>query len=334
MSHGSRQWRRLACTASLVALAIVACSLRIEMPEEPESAVITGEIAYVVQYRWEDVPPFGDMVLTRGQGLYVVEDSARVKAYFSNTAAARENAGRSIPEPVRVDGQELSKPVQLCEGPDNTLWVAFLEPEKILLQFDLAVAPPELTGRSVQDPAFQEFGGIGADLDSGFVYVADAVANTITKYEPSETGGTAVAVLASEGNGDHFVREPRGLHFFSDSLLVADSGKSWLQVIGADVPFSGPGQVQGTEADPLQLRTPADVWVDRSGRFYVADSGNSRVLQLTSLGEIKEVVTELDPESARQPRSVVANTTQVWVADPETGSLTVYQINTVSEDVP
>jgi sugar lactone lactonase YvrE len=92
--------------------------------------------------------------------------------------------------------------------------------------------------------------------------------------------------------------------------------------------------LQGTELVPLQLNTPLDVWVDRTGRYYVADTGNSRVLQLTPEGEIKERVTELDAESVLEPLSVVANDTQVWVADPERGRLTIYQINTVSEGLP
>jgi hypothetical protein len=310
-----------------------ACGMRVEMPEEPQDTEFTGEIAYVVQYRWEEMPAVGDMVLTRGQSLYVVEDSTRVAAYFSNRATPSENAGRSIPHPIQVNGDELTRPVQICEGAGNTLWVAFAQPHTCLVQFDLGQTPPRLTQQTIEDPALGRIGGITADLDSGYVYIADCDSNRISKYEPTEDGGRLVAILASEGNGDHFVREPHGLFFFNDSLLVADSGKSWLQVIDADVPFSGRGQVQGTEFEPLQLHKPLDVWVDASGRYYVADTGNARVLQLAPAGEVKEVVTEQDSESALQPQAVVANTTQVWVSDPQMRRLTIYQINTVSEDL-
>ena len=85
----------------------------------------------------------------------------------------------------------------------------------------------------------------------------------------------------------------------------------------------------GSQATRLRS---VDVWVDRAGLFYVAENG--RVTQITTLGEIKEVVTETDPESALSPRTLVANTTQVWVPDDDRRRLTVYQINTAAEDLP
>ena len=232
---------------------------------------------------------------------------------------------------IVVDGVTLSRPVQLAVGTNKSLWVAFLEPDKRVVQFRIA-SPPVATGLWVRDAEFREFGGIAADADSGFVYVADVRANTIVKYAPSETGGTRVALLASEGNGDTFVRAPRGIFCFGDSLLVADSDKSWLQVLDADVPFSGRGQIQGPADAPLVLHTPVDVWVDTSGRYYVAEQG--RVLQIAPDGRIKEVVTALDPQAPALPQALAANTTQVWVPDPMKQQCTIYQINTVTEELP
>ena len=306
---------------------LLGCSERLALPPEPETeGGPTGEIAYVVQYRWSEVPRFGDMVLTSGI-LYVIEDSARVHAYYSNKATPATNTF-SFPDPIVVDGTTLGRPVQVAAGAAKTLWVAFEVPDRRLVQFRIE-SPPQPTGLWVRDSASRRFGGIAADADSGFVYVADAELNTIVKYEPSTTGGKRVAVLASEGNGDHFVREPRGLYCYGDSLLVADSGKSWLQVLAADVPYSGRGQVQGPTGEPLVLHTPVDVWVDADGRYYVAEQG--RVLQIRPEGTIKEVVTDHDELAATLPVAVVANTTQVWVADPLGQRCTIYQINTVGE---
>jgi hypothetical protein len=316
---------------AFLGLAMGACSsVRPEMPPEPDQGgVPTGEIAYVVQYRWSDVPKITDMVLVSGI-LYGIEDSTRVTAYLSNKADPVVNAGLSLPDSVVVNGERVGRPVQLAEGPASTLWVAYLDPNPQLVQF--TISPPQTTGLRVRNAAIRAIGGIAADRDSDFVYVADPVANTITKYAPSEAGGARVAVLATEGNGDHFVREPHGLYYFSDSLLVADTAKGWLQVLSADVPFSGRGQVLGPLEAPLVLQNPVDVWLDKSGRFYVAESGD--VLQVNSAGVIKEIVTELDPEPGQTPPAVVANTTQVWVPDPARNRLTIYQINTVGEGLP
>lgn len=326
--RGSERWAALALLLGFLASS---CTTRLPLPDEPEAeGGPSGEIAYVVQYRWQEVPEFGDIVLASGI-LFAIEDSTRIHAYLSDKATAVINEGFSFPDPVVAGGVTLGRPVQMAVGTNKTLWVAFQQPDRRIVQFRIA-SPPVATGLWVRDERFREFGGIAADGDSGFVYVADAKANTIAKYAPSETGGARVALLASEGSGDHFVRVPRGIYCFGDSLLVADSDKSWLQVLDADVPFSGRGQVQGPADEPLVLHTPVDVWVDTSRRFYVAEQG--RVLQITPEGRIKEIVTELDPQAAVLPRALTANTTQVWVPDPEKRQCTIYQINTAAEEVP
>ena len=308
------------------------CGERIDIPQEPDTSGGTGEIAYVLKYRWDGVPSFSDIVLTRGQVLYGIEthakeESIRVTAWFSDAATPRQNTSRHLPHPTIIDGAERRRPVQLCEGPGNTLWVAFTLPELALFQFDVGVAPPVYTGLSVRDIQPGILGGIACDRDSGFVYLAETTRNQISKWEPSESGGRFVVTLAPEGNGDGFVREPRGVYFFNDSLLVADTGKSWIQVLSADVPRAGRGEVIGADL----VRQPVDVWVDRSGRYYVADTGNNRVVQALPRGTIQEDVTELDAESAALPIAVAATDTQVWVPHPGEHRLTVYQINTIGE---
>lgn len=325
--------RRLAAWIGIAAV-LTSCGRRLDLPQEPDATGIpAGEVAYVKKYTWNGVRPLADVVLTSGQILYGVEDSTRVVAYFSDTASPRENTARSLPPPGQYAGQDLGKPVQICEGAENTLWVAYVAPFPILVQFDIATAT-RLASGVVRDLLMRDIGGIAADPDSGYVYVADPISNTIVKYAPSATGGRRVAVLATEGSGDGFVQQPHGLFFFQDSLLVADSGKGWLQVLSADVPRSGRGQVRGLESAPLALRDPRDVWVDATGFFYVADSDNDRVLKLARSGAIREVVTELDPESAVRPRTMTASQTLVWVADPGRERLTIYQINTITEELP
>jgi hypothetical protein len=232
-----------------------------------------------------------------------------------------------------LGGQGYERPVQLCGGPANTLWVAYQEPPAVL-QFTLNASPPAPSGQWIRLAAAASIGGLTADLDSGFVYVADAVANTIGKFAADDTGGRRVVNVATEGNGDGFVREPHGIFWFDDLLLVADTGKNWLQLIDADTPQAGRGQISGPESEPLQLRNPMDVWVDAAGIYYVADTLNDRVLQIDEDGVVLEDVTSLDPLATPAPQSVVANRTQVWVPNPADSRLTVYQINTASGGLP
>ncbi len=324
---------RLASLA-LVLLA-VGCGRRLDLPAEPVvPGTPTGQVAYVRQYLWENMPDLTDVVVTRGGILFGIVDSTQVNAYFSDTSVPRVNTSRNIPHPVTIAGQPAQRPVQICEGAGNTLWVAYLLPVATVAQFDIGVSPPALIAAGlVRDGGIVEFGGIAADPDSGFVYVADTFRSMIGKYAPASDGGRRVALLATAGNGDGFVQQPHGLYVFGDSLLVADTGKSWIQVLSADVPRAG-RQVAGPAETPLDLRSPLDVWVDRNGFFYVADTGNGRVLKLGKRGEVREVVTELDPGAPASPISLAANTTQVWVPDASTGRMIVYQINTTIEELP
>lgn len=329
--------RRLGPAAALgLAVLALGCGRRLDLPAEPDaSGTPSGEVAYILKYRWDGLPRLDDLVLARGQVLFGVADTTRVLSWFSDAALPRENVARSLPEDVRLGGDGLQHPVRICEGTHNRLWVAYTRPHPTLVQFDLATTPPTLVDSAwVRQDSIRSFGGIAADPDSGYVYVADAGRSTITKYAPTSSGGRRVAVLATPGNGDHFVQQPHGLHFFQDSLLVADTGKNWLQVLDADVPASGRGQVIGSEAEPLQLRGPRDVWMNGDGFYYVADTDNARVLKLTRQGIIKEVVTELDPESSSAPNTLVATSTLVWVVDPGRNRLNIYRINTTSEELP
>jgi hypothetical protein len=314
------------------------CGSQLDLPEEPEAVGIPqGEVAYVRKYpAWPGLGRVVDVVLTRGVRLYgVVEDSARVRCWFPDTATPRLNPGRSIPALALVDGDTLGLPVRVCEGANNVLWVAYRSPHPRVVAWDIDALPPvPIDGGIVRDDSILAFGGIAADPDSDFVYVADSGRSRIIKYAPSASGGRRVAVLATQGNGDHFVQQPQGLYYFGRWLLVADTGKSWIQVLDADVPFTGPGQIMGPEEDPLQLRSPLDVWVDSNGFFYVADTGNGRVVKLTPEGALKEIVTDFDPDPVGAPSTVAASPEEAWVVDSDTGRLTIFQLNTVSEDLP
>jgi len=292
-----------------------------------------GQVAYVKKYTWEGMAPIADVVLTRGQVLYGVEDSTRVRCWFSDTALPRLNPGRSIPVAF-VAGDTLRGPVRICEGRRNTLWVAYRSPQPTIVQWNIAVTPPTLDSVWVRDATIGSFGGLAADLDSNFVYVADEQNSTITKFEPSVQGGRRITVLSTQGNGDFFVQQPTGLFYFADSLLVADTGKRWLQVIHADVPGAGRGQVQGPADAPLALGGPTDVWVDDSGFYYVADQGGGHAMQLTPHGRVKEIIDEFDPEAAAAPNTLAASTTEAWVVDPQRGRLTIYQLNTGGGELP
>ena len=220
---------------ALVALA-AGCGRKLDLPAEPEvPGTPTGQVTYVRQYLWEGMPELTDVVVTRDGILFGIVDSTRVNAYFSDNDMPRINPSRSIPHPVTIAGQEVELPVQICEGAGSTLWVAYLLPVPTVAQFDVSSSPvAPIAAGLVRDGGIVEIGGIAADPDSGFIYVSDVFRSTIAKYAPAAAGGHRVATLATAGNGDGFVQRPHGLFMFGDSLLVADTAKSWIQVLSAD----------------------------------------------------------------------------------------------------
>jgi len=330
-----RKNSRCAAAALLVLLGAAACGRRLDLPQEPDATGgPAGEVAYVKKYMWEGMPALSDLVLTRGQVLYGIDPGGSVRSWFSDTATPRENTSRNLPPAAIVGSDTLRQAVQLCEGTGNTLWVSYARPQLTLLQWNVGVVPPVPVDSALVRSAGVECGGIAADADSGFVYVADRASSTVAKFRPSRLGGRRVTTLCGTGDGDHFVRQPHGIYAFGDSLLVADTGKAWLQVVSSSEPLAGRGQVTGPAEAPLQLRDPLDVWVDPTGFFYVADTGNGRVLKLRRNGLVKENVTELDAEAAAHPNTIAASDTRVWVVDPERGRLTIYQLNTASEGLP
>jgi hypothetical protein len=326
--------RRFFALVAVLWLAAAGCGSRLDLPQEPEAGGgPAGDLAFFPLYYWDDVGRVEDLVLVSGQ-LYGVVDSSRVRCWFSDAPLPRLNPGRSIP-PAALGADSLHVPVKICKGVGNTLWVAYRQPRPRVVQWNIGVVPPvQIEAGLVQLDTVVVFGGIAADTDSGFVYVSDNRASTISLYRPSATGGQRVSVLATPGTGDRFLTRPGGIYFFSDSLLVADTGGNRLQVIHARVPNSGRGEITGPIDNRLQLRSPLDVWVDGSGYYYVTDAGNGRVLQLSSAGIIREIVNQYDPQGANTPNTVVATGSRVWAVDPDARRLTIYELNDIGEELP
>jgi hypothetical protein len=125
--------------------------------------------------------------------------------------------------------------------------------------------------------------GLVLDRD-GNLYVADAQDNLVLRY-PGGVPGTPI-VLAGSGSGAGRVRNPNGLAIDCRmNLYIADTGNNRILVIAnADsVGFPNLGTVlagSGAGLNPAQVTAPQGVAVDNSGRLFIADTGNDRVLMI------------------------------------------------------
>lgn len=148
----------------------------------------------------------------------------------------------------------------------------------------------------------------GMHYDGTSLFVADSGNNRVLYYSsmPTAYGASATKVLgqssfglSSPGCGRTLMNQPASVFVYGNKLIVADSGNNrvliWNDAAaftngqGADIVL---GQATYTTCssnrglstpDADRLSSPYAVYVDKSGRLFVADSGNNRVLVWKSI---------------------------------------------------
>ncbi|HKQ58520.1 MAG TPA: hypothetical protein VJY35_11685 [Candidatus Eisenbacteria bacterium] len=132
-----------------------------------------------------------------------------------------------------------------------------------------------------------------------------------------------------EGSGLASTLDPRGLYFVASGitsgprLYYADLGKNWVQAFASIATAFKVDAARDTN-----LAGPEDVTADRAGFFYVADTGNQRVLRFDQYGAfIQQVNVELDDAGLPlvSPVAVAADDSLVYVGDRQTGKVVRYQ---------
>ena len=166
--------------------------------------------------------------------------------------------------------------------------------------------------------------GLALDRD-GNLYASDALDSRVIRY-PSGVPGASVT-LATSGSGAGRVSNPNGLAIDCRmNLYIADTGNNRILVIAtADAtPFANTGTVvagPGAGTNPAQVTAPQGVAVDNSGKLYVADTGNDRVLMIASapVAGAATVLCSLGPQpgQVRDPEGV---TIAAFTAGPLAGA--------------
>jgi sugar lactone lactonase YvrE len=179
--------------------------------------------------------------------------------------------------------------------------------------------------------------GLVLDRD-GHLYAADARDNLVLRYTGG-VPGTAV-VLARSGSGAGQVRNPNGLAIDCRmNLYVADTGNNRILVIATadSTMIAGTGTVvanSGTGLNPAQVTAPQGVAVDHTGKLYIADTGNNRVLTMTSAptpGAATALCT-LGP-ALGQVRSPEGVTIAAFTAGPFVGGLSLLVSDTANNRI-
>ena len=109
----------------------------------------------------------------------------------------------------------------------------------------------------------------------GNVYVSDEV--NVVKFGAD---GTFLATVGKLGRGNGQFNMPDGIAVYGGEVFVCDKGNSRLQVFDTDLKFKRILTFKTPEGRPRGLSKPSGIDVDASGRAYIADSGNNRIVVL------------------------------------------------------
>jgi DNA-binding beta-propeller fold protein YncE len=313
----------------IVALATVllpcGCGQRIDAPEQQEfSREPPTPDSYTRIYVRYDFDDAADLELARG-GLVYVNQGTGLRTYYG-----------SVEGGPSYEFEGLIDPAVLCQAPGDSIVIADRGDTTVKI-FGPWGGGPRTTFR---DPDWVQFGGIAAD-DDGNIYVSDVKRNFVRAYYRDGTPRFEKD-LADSGFGVGHVLEPRGLFFDGEGLLIADTGKGWVQKVSVDSAQVGIWWLTGfldvdEQGNVVQIPfdSPVDVAADASGFVYVADQGNQRIFKFTADSESFAVVNldsrdipGLEPpqEPPRGLRSITANASRVYALDDSVGTILVWKL--------
>jgi hypothetical protein len=344
-----------ALALAAIAALVTGCGGKFVLPEETPGGVIPEKGSYAYQGSVVGFGELTDVLLTLGTGttVYVVSDSAQIRAYprfFHQTGST---------PPLSYTFTGAKKPIKICQGPgvlfvldagDTTIAKTDTTFRAGFLRYGLTGGAPTAT---VLDSAIAGARGIAADA-SGNVYLS-CVAKEFVRDDPNDPRILSLRFVSRvyrylaasnfEKDPNFFVNDGQGLGSVSEPgdcfvlpvpgvssehLYVADTGKDAVQRM----------RIQENAGEPLPslfldgaqtgqtFTRPTDFVGDPAGFMYVADPFHRRVLRYSDLGVYVQKVNvelDLDADSLHEPVAVSADDSLVYVADRQTGKVSYYK---------
>jgi hypothetical protein len=302
--------------ASIALLLAIGCGARMDLPPQPtHPPEIPVPGTYNLKTTWS-LPAPTDLAVF-GLYLFVIEENARVGAYSTTHYS---------PDPIEMVSrfEGLIAPVAIAVVKRDSLFVVVADSADMQCKLYFWLGGPPL--HTFTDSLWTRFDGLAADEDLR-IYVGDAARDTIMAYD---RWGQRLHAVSSYGTGSGYVIDPHGLAHNGRMLLVADTGKDWVQRLRADT-TSAPALTPPLGMEPGLFVAPEDVAADRYGEFiYVADTGQNRVLKFLTTGAFQDTVyapekiTLIPPLLA--PRFVCSEDSLVFVSDPGNDRIVVLEL--------
>jgi hypothetical protein len=302
------------------------CGNKVELPQETRGGIIPEAGTYRVTQIWTAVPDAFDIVLTRGNLIFISEpDSGRVRGYFRSRDEATFNG---------IEMAGLGRPTFIAEGREGRLLVADEGDTTRILEFDLDSRPPALVNVFTH-PAWDSLGGIEAD-DEGNLFVSIlGDTDRVVQYDLCDGTSCDAQVRvreALEGSGTEFVSGPAGLARDGRGGLFAID-RNWIRrwTLTSPSTFDEDYSLSTSEGE---FPGASDVAVDADGFFYIADTAGGRVLKyeggdppVLDLRVDEGVASPSEPGHLVTPRAIAVNSTQVYAVDPGTGHVVTFELD-------
>jgi tetratricopeptide (TPR) repeat protein len=131
----------------------------------------------------------------------------------------------------------------------------------------------------------------------GVIYVADSELSQIVMFSAEgeylgSFGAKKSSFFSLGGGSEHELKKPRGVVFNEGIVFVLDSGSKRLLTFGSNGVFiktleisaGAIAKATNAQSDVHKLRDPVELKIDRAGRLYVLDSGDSLIKVYTPDG--------------------------------------------------
>jgi tripartite motif-containing protein 71 len=234
---------------------------------------------------------------------------------FSATGVFRNEAGSR-----GVGNAKFSWPEAVSAAPNGKVWVADTRNGR------LEVWPASLSTTAAIPAIGTEGGALGqfnypeglTVAANGQVWVADTLNNRVEIYSPA-TGSFKVIGTRGRGNGQFL--SPQAVAVTTTAIYVADTGNNRIQKLSLTGAFQA--------AYSIGLSGPQGIAVSADGTVWVVDTGNSRLVHLTSgLQPLPDGFGGLGsgPMQFDEPHSAVAVGASLYVADTYNDRIQVFGI--------
>ncbi len=167
--------------------------------------------------------------------------------------------------------------------------------------------------------------GLAVDKE-GIIYFTDPENKKVFSIDSKDY--TKIDINSADSSNQYSFVSPGGITTTEseaeDTIWMLDSGNGWLYRI------SSPDHIDADiDTAQNQVYNPKGIVIDRSGYFYIADTGNSRVLKIDKTGKLVSEWGQYGERKNefREPKGIIIIDDLLYILDSLNGRLVQYDFD-------